>query len=383
MNNQGGVSTSNGYRYIDELRISKSLKDKFRVIYIAYYQNFLHGQIKSAPTWFLSGIVKDLPLLFQLNFDSKMNFSALLFGPIPYILNGLPIIGFSLCALLGGLLFYNIELYFIIPLVNIVCAYFLNILLFEQKFLNAPNIIANSSLLNENFDKKFYARQYKKMPIVPIIKLIMITVMIIFSTLQGMKFIENIKVVDYFNKIEKTCETTTSCSLAADTLLSEISYKKPTDVDYYKLGTYYYGARKNIEALNTFLHSKALNPYNVKNYGAISQIYLELGYPAEAISQYTTLLKIKPEYIFLYYYLGRTYYQLGYYQTALECFEQALIKYPNNPVYLEAIAYTKIYLSDKTGAKADITRAISLLEKSGKTKNAEKIRYLKNYLKTL
>ena len=85
----------------------------------------------------------------------------------------------------------------------------------------------------------------------------------------------------------------------------------------------------------------------------------------------------------MYYLLGSSYYKEGNYVAAKANFEKAVKAYPNKSSYWEALAYTKIYLRDRAGAKNDLIKAIKVLKREDAVKNAAKIEALEGYMLNL
>lgn len=383
MATKGAISITNAYGYIDELHISNTWKTKFKLIYIAYYQNFYLGGIRNPLLWVIGPQFTNLSLASKLNFNFRYNILALIFGPLYYITKGMFKKGIIMSLIIAGALYYNTELAFIIPFIHVYCSYCADIDYFYSKFLNTPIFQNNPKLLSDYFDKFLVDKTAKKFPLMPIFKIILAIGILVWGIIMALSFAETLQYKKYFNTIEKVCKDDQVCIAMTGNIRTNISRNGGTDNDYYKLGCAYYWSGQKGKALESFSKARVENPENIKAYGASAIIYSEMGYKNDAIKTYSTILELKPELTFVYYYMGSTYYKNGNYRKALECFEKVTSAYPNEPIYLEAQAYTKIYLRDNEGAKNDIKKTIQLLEKKGKSNNMDKITNLYNYMQSL
>lgn len=378
------LEIKNAYELIAELDVSTFWKNKFRLLYISYFNNFTQGQTKNCLIWHFCPQLSNLSFANKMKFDSRSNFLALLFGPFYYLFKGMFIKGILLLLIPIVALYYDIGLVCILPFIFVFCSYNADLDYFSKKVLDDVRVHNNPHTLVPFFDKKFATKMLKR-PLMGIyFRKILMIFLIAVGISMSISFVDSKMVMRYFNGIEKHCTDYQSClSLSGDLHSKVMSGIDVTADDYYKLGCALFWADQKMGAIESFQRAKVIDPDDIRSFAASAYVYTDINSYKNAIIAYQQILDQDPSLKFVYYYLGRVYYKAGSYVSALNAFDKAVKAYPDEPAYLEARAYAKIYLNDYKGARQDIETTILLLQKRNKTKNASKIINLQNYLNSI
>ena len=381
MQGNAGMQIS-GYEYINGLRATKSEKDLFRRIYIAYSNCFYMGGIKDTHTWKMNLEMGTYNFGDRLKFSARLNILALILGPLFYILKKMYIKGLILAAI--AFVFFLIpSAKPLIPLIWIYSSLCADIDYFKVKFLESKNIQNDLGSLSNNYSASDFQKYIKKGNLIPYLKLLIIilfTGAILYSAVDGTIKANSEK---YFFDIEKVCKDRSSCIEMSEKLNSKIA-PNPEAAEastLYKMGCIQY-ALNNKESAYQYLNRAAYKKSgDVKILSATAQVASETGQYDNAIKIYSHILKLYPGMHFVNYYIGKVYYKAKDYNHALQAFEITTKYYPNEPTYYESKAYAKIYTKDKQGAIEDIRTAIKLLKRTNKNnQNKTKIENLENYL---
>ena len=207
---------------------------------------------------------------------------------------------------------------------------------------------------------------------------------LIVGTFVYLEFAKDAKYKELINNRQKICKTSAECDkIIKDSTINIRAKKEPLYFEYFNMGAAYYELRNSQAALQALNQATTLKPDYFEPYALKGIIYTELKQFNLARLNYEKALKIYPKGKFLYYLLGSSYYKEGKYMDAKENFEKAVRAYPNRSSYWEALAYTKIYLRDKEGAKNDLLKAVKALKREDAIKNAAKIEALEGYMMNL
>lgn len=378
------LDIKNAYELIGELEVSKFWKNKFKLIYLSYFNNFLYGKVSSSLFWRFCPQLANLSFSNKMKFDSRSNFFALLFGPLYYLFKGMYVKGILMLLICIVALYYDMGLVCILPFIFVFCSYNADLDYFSKILLDDVRVHNNPNALIPLFDKKFATKMLKR-PLGGIyFRKASMLFLIVLGVLMTFSYVDSKMVMRYFNGIEKHCSDYKSCLSLSGTLHSRvISSGNATASDYYNLGCALFWAEQKSGALESFSRAKAIDPDDIRSYAASAYVYADINNYKNAILAYEQILNMNPSFKFVYYYMGRVYYKAGSYVSALNAFDKAVKAYPDEPAYLEARAYAKIYLNDFKGARQDIETTILLLQKRSKTKNASKIVNLQNYLNSI
>jgi hypothetical protein len=104
-----------------------------------------------------------------------------------------------------------------------------------------------------------------------------------------------------------------------------------------------------------FVHSDDATVYTEH-----ARVCFKLGYPDQAISDYTKAIQLKPDYVVAYFGRGGLYYKLGRYAEAIKDITEAIRLRPNNAELYEARAKVYDSIGDHAQAEADRKKAMEL-----------------------
>ena len=375
----------NIYGIIDSLNVSKGWKEIFKKIQVAYYHNFYQGKTNNVHTWRYGQNVMNLSPQNRFKFFTRFNFFALIFGPLYYLAKFMFIKGLILLLIEIGLIYYfDFPVAYLIILVHVYAAIFANSDYFTKMVLNNKFIKENPDYLSDLINDSFVNSVMKSTSYYNQFVAFVVVATILVGGFVYCEFVKDAKYKELINNRQKICKTTAECNSLVSTSTANIrANKEPLYLEYFNLGAAYYELNSKQSALQALNKASQLKDDYFEPYAMKGIIYTELKQFNLARLNYEKALKIYPKGKFIYYLLGSAYYKEGNYLAAKENFEKAARAYPNKSSYWEALAYSKIYLRDKAGAKNDLARAVKALKKEDAIKNAAKIEALEGYMTNL
>lgn len=375
----------NIYAIIDSLDISRGWKNVFKKIQTAYFHNFYQGKANNVHMWRYGQPVISYGASDRFKFFTRFNFFALIFGPLYYLAKFMFLKGLFLLLIEAALIYYyGFPVAYFAIFIHIYAAIFANSDYFIQKVLNHKEVKENpgylSDYIDENFVKNVLKEQSYYVPFAIFCLLFGIGAVLFI----GNEFAVDAKYQEIVNNKQKVCSDNDSCIRLINTSVSNIKAgKEPVDAEYFNAGAAYYQLGNKQNALNALNQATLKNPNHFASYILKGIIYTELGQYNYARASYEKALQIYPKGKFLYYLLGSAYYKEGKYTEAKTNFEKAVKAYPKKAAYREALAYTKIYLKDTKGAKADLERAIKILKNEKGASGNTRIEALERYAGSL
>lgn len=379
------MESRNIYRFIDSLNVSRGWKNTFKKIQVAYFHNFYQGKANNVHLWRYGQPVISYGASDRFKFFTRFNFFALIFGPLYYLAKFMFIKGLFLLLIEAGLIYYfDFPIAYLAIFIHVYAAILANADYFTHKVLNHKDVRENPEYLSDYIDENFIKSTLKE----PNYYFPFVMSCLLFGALAiyfiGSEFATDAKYQQIVNNKQKICNDTSSCTNIVHTSLNNIKAgKEPVAAEYFNLGAAYYHLNNKQNALNALNQSTTKDPEYFPPYILKGIIYTEIKQYSYARASYEKALSIYPRGKFLYYLLGSAYYKEGKYIEAEENFEKAVKAYPKKPSYVEALAYTKIYLKDTKGAKADLEKAIKLLKNEDSIKNAARIEALERYAQNL
>jgi len=379
------MDTKTVYDIINSLKVSDGWKDTFKKIFVSYYHNFYQGKANNIYLWNYSRHIRGLSASDRFKFFTRFNFFALVFGPLYYLAKFMLVKGILLLLIEIALIYhYGFPVAYLAILIHIYTAIYANTDYFTKLVLNDREVKNNPSILSDMVDDAYLKSVLKRHSLyVPFC--LFVAIALIGAGLYIYTDISNdIKYQNFVNQTKRVCSTDKECEAVIQKSVSNIRTKKDNlHKEYFNLAEAYYllgNKQASLKALGQSLLKKPdyLLPYLLRGI-----IYTEQRQFAEARGSYETALKIHPKGKFLYYFIGSSYYKEGKYGLAKVNFEKAVKAYPHKALYLEALAYTKIYLKDNKGAKEDLKKAVRELKNEGETKNSARIEALEGYMKNL
>ena len=117
------------------------------------------------------------------------------------------------------------------------------------------------------------------------------------------------------------------------------------------------------EAINHYKKATALNPGVAEIHSALGRLYLGIKDFNSAVTSFRSAIKLKPEYGDAYFGLGDALRLAGYFEDAIDYYEQALSNNGSaNPAFIHSnIGTCRQYLGDIESAIASFKEAISLV----------------------
>lgn len=379
------MHNKNIFGIIDSLNVSDGWKNIFKKIQVAYYHNFYQGKSNNVHTWRYGQNVMGLKPEDRFKFFTRFNFFALIFGPLYYLAKFMLIKGLILLLIEIGLIYYyDFPIAYLLILIHIYAAIFANSDYFTKMVLNNKFIRENPDYLSDIVDDNFVHSVMKTKSNHSAFVAFVIIFVLGVGTFVYLEFAKDAKYRELINNRQRICKTSAECDkIIKDSTLNIRAKKEPLYFEYFNMGAAYYELKNRQAALQALNQASALKPDYFEPYALKGIIYTELKQFNLARMNYERALKIYPKGKFLYYLLGSSYYKEGRYLDAKENFEKAARAYPNKSSYWEALAYTKIYLKDRAGAKNDLTKAIKALKREDAVKNAAKIEALEGYMMNL
>ena len=379
------LHTKNIYGIIDSLKVSNSWKHIFKKIQVAYYHNFYQGKSNSVHTWRYGQNVMSLGAKDRFKFFTSFNFFALIFGPLYYLAKFMFIKGLILLLIEAGLIYYfDFPVAYLIILIHIYAAIFANAAYFTKMVLNNKIVKENPDILSDFVDDNFVSIVMKEESRYNLFVAFVIIASIVIGVFVHSEFTKDAKYKELINNRQRICKTSQECDKVIKDATSNIrANKEPLYVEYFNMGAAYYELKSRQSALQALDKATSLKQNYFEPYALKGVIYTDLKQFNLARMNYERALKIYPKGRFLYYLLGSSYYKEGNYVAAKANFEKAVKAYPNKSSYWEALAYTKIYLRDRAGAKNDLIKAIKVLKREDAVKNAAKIEALEGYMLNL
>lgn len=375
----------NIYSFIDSLSVSKGWKEVFKKIQVAYYHNFYQGKSNNVHTWRYGQNMMSLSSSDRFKFFTRFNFFALVFGPVYYLAKFMLIKGLILLLLEIGLIYYfDFPIAYAIILLHVYAAVFANSDYFTKMVLNNKFIKENPDYLSDLINDNFVNSVMKQTSLHAQFVAFVIMASVFTGTIVYIEFAKDAKYRELINNRQKICKTTAECNkIIADSTANIRANKEPLYLEYFNMGAAYYELNSKQSALLSLDKATKLKDDYFEPYALKGIIYTELKQFNLARMNYERALKIYPKGKFIYYLLGSSYYKEGNYLAAKDNFEKAVRAYPNKSSYWEALAYTKIYLKDRSGAKNDLAKAVKVLKKEDPNKNAAKIEALEGYMMNL
>ncbi len=375
----------NIYAIIDSLNISRGWKNVFKKIQTAYFHNFYQGKANNVHAWRYGQPVISYDAPNRFKFFTRFNFFALVFGPLYYLAKFMIVKGLFLLLIEAALIYYyDFPIAYFAIFIHIYAAVFANSDYFIQKVLNHKDVKENpgylSDYIDENFVKTVLKEQSYYVPFILFCLIFGIGAALFISN----EFAVDAKYQDIVNNKQKVCSDNNSCVQLINTSLANIKAgKEPVENEYFNAGAAYYHLGNKQNALSALNQATVKNPNHFASYILKGIIFTESGQYKYARASYEKALAIYPKGKFLYYLLGSAYYKEGKYIEAKESFEKAVKAYPKKAAYWEALAYTKIYLKDTKGAKADLERAIKIMKNEKGAANNTRIEALERYANNL
>lgn len=379
------MESRNIYRLIDSLNVSRGWKNTFKKIQAAYFHNFYQGKANNVHMWRYGQPVISYGASDRFKFFTRFNFFALIFGPLYYLVKFMIAKGLLLLLIEAGLVYYfDFPIAYLAIFIHLYAAVFANSDYFTQKVLNHKSVRENPEYLSDYIDENFIKTTLRKPSYY--IPFVMFCLLFGIAALGfiGSEFATDAKYKQIVNNKQKICNDTKTCTALVRTSLDNIKMgKEPIANEYFNLGAAYYHLNNKQNALSALNQATMKNPEYFPPYILKGIIYTEMKQFAYARASYEKALSIYPRGRFLYYLLGSAYYKEGKYIEAKANFEKAIKAYPKRAAYREALAYTKIYLKDAEGAKADLEKTIKLLKNEDEIKNASRIEALERYIQNI
>lgn len=381
-------SFRNIYNVIDSLDISNGWKRVFKKIQVSYYHNFYQGKANDVHFWRYGQNIMALSAEDRFKFFTKFNFFALVFGPLYYIAKFIFPKAIILMLIECGIIYYSYSTFnslilLTCILVHFYAAAFANLDYFTCKVLNnkyvknSPEILSDA--IDENFAQSVLKEQSLRVPFVSFV----IFGLLFTSFFVYLKVSQYIEYKNIINQKSRICTTKTSCYNTLTKTAANIKGNVPSIYkEYYNMGAAYYELGNKNKALEALNYSIVKNSSYLPSYLLKGIILTEFKQYNMAAQTYESAAKISPQGE-IFYLLGSTYYKEGKFTEAKVAFEKSVRAYPNRATYWEALAYTKIYLKDGTGAKSDLNNAIKALKKDGERRNAHKIERIEAYMRNI
>lgn len=374
------------YDLIDRLRVSARWKDIFKRIHTVYLLNYFQGTLNNLHFWNPSPLVNQLRLGQKFNFFTSFNLWALLLGPIYYLFKFMYKKAIIIGAILYFLIVYNQFTPYFIPLIMLYCCIFANRDYFVKKVLKNHAIVNNPSILSVEIDEEYFLAVSKRKNAMPLAFIAALTILISLGYFLANSYNLELETDRALTNVPRVCSSQEECTKYINDKLQKISMSKDPKAQYshnYKIACAYaiMGNKNNaIKFLDLTLRQ---NPKYLPAYLMRASYQFENQNYQQALVNYNMALAIAPRAKFIHYYIGRTYYRTRDYKNALIHLEIATKVKRNDPIALETLAYTKIYLKDFDGAIKDLRRTIDLYERQDSKKNAVKIKSIERYVKSL
>jgi len=375
----------NIYKIIDSLNVSRGWKDVFKKIQVSYFHNFYQGKANNVHLWRYGQPVISYSASDRFKFFTRFNFFAFVFGPLYYLAKFMIPKGLLLLLIEVGLIYkFGFPVGYLAFFIHLYTAVFANCDYFTKMVLNNKEVKENPGYLSDYVDENFVKSILKGTSYYIPFVFSMIMVGVIALIFIGGEFAKDAKYQRIVNDRQKVCNSNAECTQLVHASLGNIrAGKEPISVEYFNLGAAYYYLGNKQNAINALNQATTKNPEYFEPFILKGLIYSDLKQYHYARASYEKALKIYPNGKFLYYLLGSAFYKEGKYIDAKVNFEKAVKAYPKKATYWEALAYTKIFLKDYAGAKADLTRVIRLLKTEGETKNSARIESIENYMRNL
>lgn len=381
-------NSGNIFSIIDSLSVSKNWKEIFKKIQVAYYHNFYQGKANNIHLWRYGQSIMNLSPDERFKFFTKFNFFALIFGPLYYLSKLILPKGLILLLFEVGILYYanstyNSLLPYLCILIHIYTSVFANIDYFSKMVLGHKKIKENPDILSDYVDDNFVKNVTRKQSFYYLFAFVVTIVFISTCLIVATKIMQTLEYKNILDRTKRICTTRNECTeILRISSININGGKQPVCKEYYNLGAAYYELGDKHKALNALNQSIVKNNKYLPAYLLKGIVLTELKQYSAARKSYESALKLYPEGK-LFYLMGSTYYKESNFIEAKENFEKAVKAYPNNATYLESLAYSKIYLRDNQGAKADLKKAIKALKNEGENKNSARIERIEGYMKNI
>ncbi len=369
------------YEIIDAIDVSDKWKSTFKKIYTVYYQNFSEGNTKNVHFWSPSPIVSVLGIIDKWKFHCLFNFAALFLGPIYYFIKGMVPKGLLLGIIWLVLFNLNDLTRYAIPFLHIYCAVYANSDYFLMKVAKHEAVKKDPRFLGDYVNESYFymiADNQRPSFIEPLMATIVTMAIMAFS---GLAMYNNVVALLAVNHIPEVCKDDAECTMLIEEQKAKLQARTGnlSNINY-KIGCAYASKGDYKNAILAANQALKINPKNTLVYILRANIYFETKENKNAILNYQKALELNPGLKAINYNIGRCYYRAKQYATALNYFKKATKAYPFIASYVEMQGYAKIATKDKSGAKKDLEKAMSLYSRSNDPESQQKINKIQSYL---